>query len=94
MSTTTKADLVEAVYRRIGISYAEAARLVDCVFEEIVEAMKEEERVKIKDFASFVIYTKDARVGRNPKTGTLHAIEPRRVISFVPSNHLKEEIDR
>ena len=51
-------------------------------FEEIFEALKRGEPVKLKSFGSFHVRSKQARVGRNPKTGREAPIAPRKVLMF------------
>ena len=86
----TKADLVESVYERVGFSKKEAARMVDMVFELMKEALEKGETVKISGFGNFKVREKKARKGRNPQTGEVIEIAPRRVLTFRPSQALKK----
>jgi integration host factor subunit alpha len=90
--TVTRADLTEAVYRRVGLSRTESAELVEMVLQEICDAMVRGELVKLSSFATFEVRDKNERVGRNPKTGEEVPISPRRVITFRASNVLKNRI--
>ena len=92
-STVTRADLAEAVYRRVGLSRAESADLVQSFLEEISSAAERGETVKLSSFGSFVVRSKSQRIGRNPKTGVEVPILPRRVMVFKPSNVLKARIN-
>ncbi len=91
--TVTRADLAEAVYRRVGLSRAESADLVQSFLEEICAAAERGETVKLSSFGSFVVRSKSERIGRNPKTGVEVPILPRRVMVFKPSNVLKARIN-
>jgi len=91
--TVTRADLAETVYRRVGLSRAESAELVQAFLDEISEAAVRGETVKLSSFGSFVVRAKSERVGRNPKTGVEVPILPRRVMVFKPSNVLKARIN-
>jgi integration host factor subunit alpha len=91
--TVTRADLAEAVYRRVGLSRAESAELVQSFLEEICSAAERGETVKLSSFGSFVVRSKSQRIGRNPKTGVEVPILPRRVMVFKPSNVLKARIN-
>jgi integration host factor subunit alpha len=91
--TVTRADLAEAVYRRVGLSRAESADLVQSFLEEISAAAERGETVKLSSFGSFVVRSKSQRIGRNPKTGVEVPILPRRVMVFKPSNVLKARIN-
>ncbi|MFN3892511.1 MAG: integration host factor subunit alpha [Beijerinckiaceae bacterium] len=91
--TVTRADLTDAVYRRVGLSRAESAELVEVVLQEICDTLATGETVKLSSFGSFVVRDKGQRIGRNPKTGVEVPISPRRVMVFKPSNILKARIN-
>ena len=91
--TVTRADLSEAVYRKVGLSRAESAQLVEVVLDEISDCIVKGESVKLSSFGSFIVRDKNERVGRNPKTGEEVPISPRRVMVFKPSNVLKDKIN-
>jgi integration host factor subunit alpha len=91
--TITRADLGDAVYRRVGLSRTESAQLVELVLHEMSEAIARGENVKLSSFGSFIVRSKGQRIGRNPKTGQEVPIEPRRVLVFKPSNILKARIN-
>ncbi len=88
----TKADIVERIYKEAGFSKKEAAELVDLVFKVIKDTLARGEKVKISGFGNFSIRDKSTRVGRNPQTGTAMNISARRVLTFKPSQILKEDI--
>ena len=90
--TLTRADLAEAVFKKIGLSRTESAQLVEMVLEEVCSTIAKGETVKISSFGSFLVRKKNERVGRNPKTGEEVPISPRQVTVFKPSNVLKERI--
>ena len=91
--TVTRADLAEAVYRRLGLSRTESAAMVEMVLNEICDAIIAGETVKLSSFGSFMVRDKGLRVGRNPKTGREVPIPPRRVTVFKPSNIMKQRIN-
>lgn len=88
----TKSDIVEKVYKEVGFSKKEAADVVDLVFELIKETLSKGEKVKISGFGNFSIRDKSTRIGRNPQTGEAMDISARRVLTFKPSQLLKEDI--
>lgn len=90
--TITRADLAEAVYRKVGLSRTESAQLVEMVIDEICDAIVRGESVKLSSFATFQVRSKNERIGRNPKTGEEVPILPRKVMTFKASNVLKERI--
>ncbi len=92
--SVTRADLADAVHREIGLSRTESAALVEQVLGRIGDALLAGSNVKISGFGSFVLRSKGLRVGRNPKTGVEVPIEPRTVLTFRPSQLLREAINR
>lgn len=92
--TLTRMDLSEAVFREVGLSRNESARLVESVLQHVSDALVRGEQVKISAFGTFSVREKNARVGRNPKTGEEVPISERRVLSFRPSQIMKERVAR
>jgi integration host factor alpha subunit len=90
----TKADLVDAIFEKVGLPKKEAQDIVEILFDTIKQTFTEGESVKISGFGTFNIRKKTSRRGRNPKTGEDLEITPRRVITFRVSNQLKEEIEK
>ena len=88
----TKTDLVEVIYERVGLSRGEAVKAVDTVLEIIKDTLCRGEKVKVSGFGSFVVNRKRARRGRNPQTGDPLIITSRYVLSFKPSDILKERL--
>ncbi len=91
--TLTRVDLLEAVYRRIGLSRKESALLVQQVLDEMTDALVAGEAVKLSSFGRFVVRFKSERIGRNPKTGIEVPISQRRVMVFRPSHVLRAKIN-
>ncbi len=92
IGTLTRADLAEAINRKLGFSRAESLDMVEAVIAQMCDAMARGENVKISGFGSFVLRDKRERIGRNPKTGVEVPITPRRVMTFRASQLLKEKI--
>ena len=94
MATMTKADIVEQVYDSLeGFSKKESADIVEMVFESIKETLENGEKIKISGFGNFVVRQKKERTGRNPQTGEEIRIAPRKVLTFKPSQVLKNAIN-
>lgn len=91
--TVTRADLAEAVYKRVGLSRTESSALVETVLGHITDSVVRGEPVKLSSFGSFIVRPKGERLGRNPKTGEEVPISPRRVLVFKASNVLKKKIN-
>ncbi len=89
----TKADIIEAVYEQIGFSKKEAAEVVELVFDTMKDTLSEGEKIKISGFGNFVVRPKRARTGRNPQTGAQITISARKVLTFKPSQVLKDALN-
>ncbi len=90
--TLTRMDLSEAVFSEVGLSRNESAELVESVLKHLSDALVAGENVKISSFGTFSVRNKNARIGRNPKTGEEVPILPRRVLTFRPSHLMKERV--
>ncbi|MCH4151345.1 MAG: integration host factor subunit alpha [Sphingobium sp.] len=90
--TLTRADLAESLNGQIGLSRAESARMVETILDLMCDALARGENVKISGFGTFVLRDKSERIGRNPKTGIEVPITPRRVLTFRPSQIMREQI--
>ena len=90
----TKADIVNAVYTKLGgFSKKESSDLVDLVFETMKVTLGRGENLKISGFGNFVLRDKRRRQGRNPQTGEPITITERRVLSFKASQLLKQALN-
>jgi len=92
--TITRADLVEALARRANMQRADANRLLTRMLEMMQDALVEGETVKLSRFGNFNVRAKRQRIGRNPKTGEEVPITPRRVVTFRPSQMLREFVEK
>jgi integration host factor subunit alpha len=92
--TLTRADLAEALVRKVGLPRNESQELVELVLSEISGTLSRGEHVKLSSFGSFGIREKGERIGRNPKTGQEVPITPRRVLVFRASNIMKDRINQ
>jgi len=93
-ATLTRADLADVVHRRLGLSRAESASLVERVLHHMCASLSDGENVKISGFGTFILRDKGQRVGRNPKTGVEVPIAPRRVMTFRASQIMRDRIAR
>lgn len=90
----TKADLVESIYDRIGFSKKESSDIVEMIFDAMKDTLEKGEKIKISGFGNFVVRSKRPRMGRNPQTGQEIEISARRVLTFRPSQVLKQALNR
>lgn len=89
----TKAELVEDVARAAELTKKDAERLVEIVFESIIDTLNQGEKIELRGFGSFRVRERGARRGRNPKTGDPVDIPAKRVPYFKPGKELKELIN-
>lgn len=89
----TKADLVEIVAREAEMTKKDVEQLVEIIFESIVSTLNNGEKIELRGFGSFRVRERNARKGRNPKTGEPVDIPAKRVAYFKPGKDLKEIIN-
>ena len=90
----TKADIIDRVCDRVGgFSKKEAADLVEKVFDVMKCTLESGEKIKISGFGNFVVRPKNARKGRNPQTGQEILLDARHVLTFKPSQVLKNALN-
>ncbi len=89
----TKADLIESIYEKVGLSKKESSQIVELVFEIMRSSLEKGEKVKISGFGNFNIRDKKVRRGRNPQTGDEIEISARSVLTFKASPVLKKALN-
>jgi integration host factor subunit beta len=89
----TKADLVEEVARVTELTRKDSEVIVDTLFESVIKALKTGDKLEVRGFGSFRVRQRNARVGRNPKTGEKVEVPAKRVPYFKPSKELKDLIN-
>lgn len=90
----TKADIVEKVQAGTGMTKREATEMVEAVFSIMKSTLESGETLKISGFGRFEVKQKANRRGRNPQTGESITIEARRILTFKPSNLLRDAINK
>ena len=86
----TKKDLVNLIYMQVGFSKQITENLVDEFFSIIFLNLCRKKSIKISKFGTFLIRSKNSRIGRNPKTKEEKEISKRDVVLFKPSKEFKE----
>ena len=89
----TKAALAERLFEELGLNKREAKEIVEVFFEEIRQALENNEQVKLSGFGNFDLRIKKERPGRNPKTGEEIPISARQVVTFRPGQKLKARVE-
>jgi integration host factor subunit beta len=91
----TKSDLIERVARHLPhISKKDTELVVNTIFDRMTEALVNGRRIEIRGFGSFQVKLREAREGRNPKTGEEVRIPRKRTPFFKVGKELKERIDQ
>ncbi|HIP07762.1 MAG TPA: integration host factor subunit alpha [Mariprofundaceae bacterium] len=88
----TKAEIATIICDRVGLSKKESAEIVEVLLEEIKGVLAKGEDVKISGFGHFSVREKNARRGRNPKTGESITIKSRKVVTFRASQLVKNQL--
>ena len=89
----TKADLIEKISLMTAFTKKESSEIVERLFDVVKTTLEAGENIKIAGFGIFEVREKAARRGRNPQTGEIIEIAPRRVLTFKPSPVLKKSIN-
>ena len=89
----TKADLVEEVAKVTELTRKDSEVIVDTQFESVIKALRDGDKLEVRGFGSFRVRQRNARVGRNPKTGEKVEVPAKRVPYFKPSKELKDLIN-
>lgn len=91
--TLTKDKIIETMKTKSQISSQEAKLLVESVIEAVKARLEQGEEVKISGFGKWTVSEKKSRPGRNPHTGEKIEITARKVVTFHPSEKMKELVN-
>lgn len=90
----TKRELIDEVNRRFPhLSRFDSEVIINSIFDSMVNAMEQEERIEIRGFGSFVVKHRRAREGRNPKTGAMVSVSAKRVPFFKVGKELRLRVN-
>lgn len=90
----TKADLINLVSEKAGITRVKAETVVNTIFDCMVESLMKNDRIEIRGFGSFVNRSYDAYQGRNPRTGEVINVKEKKLPFFKVGKELKEEVNK
>lgn len=90
----TKADLIEEVARVVEFTRKESEVIVEAIFDSVVKALREDDKIEIRGFGSFRTRQRQSRIGRNPKTGARVDVPAKRIPYFKPSKELKDLVNQ
>ena len=92
--TLTKDALIEMIRDKVGFPVTEAKEILEIILEEIKLKLEEGKEVKISGFGKWTVKEKRSRPGRNPHTGERIEISARRVVTFNPSDKLRNAVNK
>ena len=90
----TKADLINMISEKAGITRVKAETVVNTIFDSMVEALMKDDRIEIRGFGSFVNREYEAYQGRNPRTGEIINVDKKKLPFFKVGKELKEDINK
>lgn len=90
----TKADLIAVVADKLKFPWARAELLVDQIFSCMTQALQQGEGIEIRGFGSFTVRDYKAYEGRNPRTGDMVHVKPKRLAFFKVGKELRERVNR
>lgn len=88
----TKQDIVRTIAEEVGLPHLKARELVQKTFDALVESLVREGRIELRNFGVFQIKQREARMGRNPRTGEPVHVMPKRVVVFKPGKMMEAKI--
>jgi DNA-binding protein HU-beta len=87
-----KTELIAAVAEKTGLTKKDAERVVSATFETVTESLKKGDKVSVSGFGIFEVKTREARIGRNPRTKEEIKIPATKLPAFKASKTLKDII--
>jgi Bacterial nucleoid DNA-binding protein len=89
----TKADLVDSIAKKTGITKAAAEKSLVAFLDSVESVLKNEGKLTLTGFGTFVVESRKARTGRNPRTGEAIKIPASKVVKFRPGKTLKDSVN-
>lgn len=89
----TRRELIKYLAEMHHISQTKAGKIVEIFFDELLQQIYQGKNIHFSGFGNFLLRSKNARIGRNPKTKEEYEISARKVLTFKTSKKLKADID-
>ena len=89
----TKAELIDEVSKVVAVTRKESETIVEIIFESIVKSLRNGEKIEIRGFGSFRTRQRQARIGRNPKSGEKVEVPAKTIPFFKPSKELRDLVN-
>ena len=88
-----KSELVESLANKKNLTYKKAEEIVNLIFDSMTQALVEGGRIEIRGFGSFVVKDYKSYMGRNPKTGEVIQVMPKKLPVFKVGKELRERVN-
>lgn len=89
----TKLEVATALREKTGVSQKQAIDAVEIFLESVKEALKAGDKVSLVGFGTFYLKNKEARNGRNPRTGEKIKIPAKSVVAFKPGKEFRDQVN-
>jgi integration host factor subunit beta len=89
----TKSDLITALSKKENLTEKEATKVINLVFDGFTDTLKNGGRIEIRGLGSFHVRNYDAYRGRNPKTGKVVQVKPKKLPFFKVGRELKKRVN-
>lgn len=90
----TKADLIDFISEKKGITRVKAETVVNTIFDTMTDALTRDDRIEIRGFGSFTNKAYDAYQGRNPRTGEVIHVPEKKLPFFKVGKELKDYLNK
>ena len=88
----TKKDIILKVADETNLKQTDVKRIVQKTFDFMIEALVRGEKIELRNFGVFKIKERKSRTGRNPRTGQIVPVPPRKVVVFKPGLEMKQQV--
>ena len=89
-----KSELIQKIAdKNPHLYHRDVERIINTVFDQIITALREGDRVELRGFGAFSVKSRESRLGRNPRTGDSVQVEAKRVPFFKTGKELRERLN-
>ncbi|MDH3740421.1 MAG: integration host factor subunit beta [Hyphomicrobiales bacterium] len=89
-----KSGLVQTIAQQnMHLYHRDVERIINTILDEIIDALAQGDRVELRGFGAFSVKERDARIGRNPRTGETVSVTAKRVPFFKTGKELRERLN-
>jgi len=89
-----KSELIDSLANNKELTYKKSEEIINLIFDSMASTLAEGGRIEIRGFGSFVVKDYKSYMGRNPKTGEMIKVQPKRLPFFKVGKELRERVNR